>query len=85
MNPFNRDLSPGGSSGGESTLIAAHGSPLGVGTDIGGSIVSYPGCHAQDTLTQLGTHLANSCRIYWVIWFQRVGRENATRRLAGIS
>ncbi|KAG8902186.1 hypothetical protein FRB99_004792 [Tulasnella sp. 403] len=38
VNPFNRNLSPGGSSGGESTLIAVHGSPLGVGTDIGGSI-----------------------------------------------
>ncbi|KAH7101381.1 amidase [Auriculariales sp. MPI-PUGE-AT-0066] len=37
-NPYNRRLSPGGSSGGESSLIACHGSPLGVGTDIGGSI-----------------------------------------------
>ena len=33
------DLTPGGSSGGESALIAVHGSPLGIGTDIGGSIV----------------------------------------------
>ncbi|KZT27702.1 amidase [Neolentinus lepideus HHB14362 ss-1] len=38
VNPFNRALSPGGSSGGESALIALHGSPLGIGTDIGGSI-----------------------------------------------
>jgi len=38
LNPFNRDLTPGGSSGGESALIAFHGSPLGIGTDIGGSI-----------------------------------------------
>ncbi|KAG9014094.1 hypothetical protein FRB90_005577 [Tulasnella sp. 427] len=38
VNPFNRKLSPGGSSGGEGALIAAHGSPMGVGTDIGGSI-----------------------------------------------
>ncbi|EJD35474.1 amidase [Auricularia subglabra TFB-10046 SS5] len=37
-NPFNRTLSPGGSSGGESALISSYGSPLGVGTDIGGSI-----------------------------------------------
>ncbi|KAH8120024.1 amidase [Phellopilus nigrolimitatus] len=37
-NPFNRELTPGGSSGGESALIAFHGSPLGLGTDIGGSI-----------------------------------------------
>ena len=40
LNPFNRNLTPGGSSGGESALIAMHGSPLGLGTDIGGSIVS---------------------------------------------
>lgn len=38
VNPHNRKLTPGGSSGGEGALIAAHGSPLGVGTDIGGSI-----------------------------------------------
>lgn len=34
------DLSSGGSSGGEGALISLHGSPLGIGTDIGGSIVS---------------------------------------------
>ena len=38
VNPLNRDLTSGGSSGGESALIAMHGSPLGVGTDIGGSL-----------------------------------------------
>jgi amidase len=37
-NPRNRLLSAGGSSGGEAALIAMRGSPLGVGTDIGGSI-----------------------------------------------
>ncbi|KAG8894912.1 hypothetical protein FRB99_000916 [Tulasnella sp. 403] len=37
-NPYNRRLTPGGSSGGEGALIALHGSPLGVGTDIGGSV-----------------------------------------------
>lgn len=37
-NPHNRNLTPGGSSGGEGALIAMRGSPLGVGTDIGGSI-----------------------------------------------
>lgn len=42
-NPFNRDLSPGGSSGGEGALIACRGSLLGIGTDIGGSIVSHLG------------------------------------------
>ena len=37
-NPLHKNLSPGGSSGGESALIAFKGSPLGIGTDIGGSI-----------------------------------------------
>ncbi|WVQ66347.1 uncharacterized protein L199_004526 [Kwoniella botswanensis] len=37
-NPYNRKCSSGGSSGGESALLALKGSPLGVGTDIGGSI-----------------------------------------------
>jgi Amidase len=39
VNPYNRALTPGGSSGGEGALIALKGSPLGLGTDIGGSIV----------------------------------------------
>ena len=38
MNPYNRLLSPGGSSGGEGSLLAARGSVMGMGTDMGGSI-----------------------------------------------
>lgn len=38
LNPKNRNLSSGGSSGGEGALIGIRGSPLGFGTDIGGSI-----------------------------------------------
>ncbi|KAF8196067.1 general amidase, partial [Pholiota molesta] len=38
LNPYNRSLTPGGSSGGEGALLAMKGSPLGVGTDIGGSL-----------------------------------------------
>ncbi|GAA5873093.1 hypothetical protein JCM3774_000339 [Rhodotorula dairenensis] len=38
VNPHNRALAAGGSSGGEGALVAMHGSPLGVGSDIGGSI-----------------------------------------------
>lgn len=38
VNPHNRTLHPGGSSGGEGALIAMKGSPLGVGTDVGGSV-----------------------------------------------
>lgn len=37
-NPWHLDRVPGGSSGGEAAAIAAGMSPLGVGTDIGGSI-----------------------------------------------
>jgi len=37
-NPWDKSRTPGGSSGGEGALIAARGSPLGLGTDIGGSI-----------------------------------------------
>lgn len=42
-NPKNRFLSAGGSSGGEGALIRLRGSPLGLGTDIGGS-VRIPAC-----------------------------------------
>jgi len=38
LNPHNPNLTCGGSSGGESALIAMGGSVLGIGTDIGGSI-----------------------------------------------
>ncbi|KAF8158983.1 amidase signature domain-containing protein, partial [Mycena galopus ATCC 62051] len=38
LNPYNLAFTPGGSSGGEGALLAMKGSPLGVGTDIGGSL-----------------------------------------------
>ena len=40
VNPYNRTLTAGGSSGGESALLALRGSCLGIGTDIGGSVRS---------------------------------------------
>ncbi|KAL4926506.1 amidase signature domain-containing protein [Aspergillus undulatus] len=43
VNPRNPSLTPGGSTGGEATLLALHGSILGFGTDIGGS-VRIPQC-----------------------------------------
>ena len=37
-NPWNLKHTPGGSSGGESALIAAGASPIGLGSDVGGSL-----------------------------------------------
>ena len=37
-NPWNVERTPGGSSGGQAAIIAAGGSPLGLASDIGGSI-----------------------------------------------
>ena len=37
-NPWNRSVTPGGSSGGEAAAIATGMSPLGLGNDIGGSV-----------------------------------------------
>ena len=48
VNPFNTDLTAGGSSGGEGAMIGMKASCFGIGTDIGGSIRS------------VGHHLAES-------------------------
>lgn len=37
-NPWDLSRTPGGSTGGEAAILAAHGSALGLGTDMGGSI-----------------------------------------------
>lgn len=42
-NPYDRSRTPGGSGGGEAAIIAAGGSPLGLGSEIGGSLCSP--CH----------------------------------------
>lgn len=38
VHPLDERRTPGGSSGGEAAIIAAYGSPLGLGSDIGGSL-----------------------------------------------
>jgi amidase len=38
LNPWNAAISPGGSSGGEAVSVATGMSPLGIGTDLGGSV-----------------------------------------------
>lgn len=50
LNPRNRKLTSGGSSGGESALLAFGGSVLGVGTDIGGSVRIPAACTGLFTL-----------------------------------
>src|ERR1700732_14683 len=45
-NPWNLDLTPGGSSGGESAAIAAGMSPLGLGTDLAISLRG-PAAHTR--------------------------------------
>lgn len=58
-NPFSLRHTPGGSSGGEAAAIAAGMSPLGIGTDIGGSLRSpahFSGvCTIKPTLDRLPT------------------------------
>ena len=48
-NPYNRAMTAGGSSGGEGALLALHGSPLGVGTDIGGYGLPAPSASMRST------------------------------------
>jgi fatty acid amide hydrolase len=71
-NPWRPDRSPGGSSGGEAALIAARGSPLGLGSDGGGSI-RHP-CHCcgvaglkptAGRLPFLGHWLPPNYRVSW--------------------
>jgi fatty acid amide hydrolase len=38
LNPWDKKRTPGGSSGGEAALISARCSPIGIGSDIGGSL-----------------------------------------------
>ena len=71
-NPYQRHvISSGGSSGGEGALLAMHGSPLGIGTDIGGSIRSVcsqgdPG----DSRTHLLSPHREACFCVRFIWVQ---------------
>lgn len=66
-NPKNRNLSSGGSSGGEGALIGAGGSPVGFGTDIGGSIripAAFNGLYAFGPL--LAGFLTRAWQIQWM-------------------
>ncbi|KAJ4292734.1 hypothetical protein N0V90_009397 [Kalmusia sp. IMI 367209] len=63
VNPRNRKLTSGGSSGGESALITFGGSVLGVGTDIGGSLRIPAACTGIFTLRpSFGRFTTQNCR-----------------------
>lgn len=64
-NPWKSSKSPGGSSGGEGALVGSGGSPLGLGTDIGGSI-RFPSafcgvCGLKPTANRLSKRGVKSC------------------------
>ncbi|XP_058258481.1 fatty-acid amide hydrolase 1-like isoform X2 [Hemibagrus wyckioides] len=65
VNPCNLEKTPGGSSGGEAALIAAGGSVLGLGTDLGGSIripAAFCGiCGLKPTNNRISMHGLDSC------------------------
>jgi len=49
LNPHNPAFSPGGSTGGESALLAAGGSRIGIGSDVAGSVrlpAHWSGCYS---------------------------------------
>jgi len=79
-NPWNRKVTTGGSSGGESGLIASRSSPLGIGSDIGGSIrfpAAFCGIYAFKPtpcrISQKGVHTANC----WGKSFLHLGIESS--------
>lgn len=62
LNPHNTLLTPGGSSGGEGALVACRGSPVGIGTDIGGSIrapAAFSGVYGIKPTSKRGTYKGN--------------------------
>ncbi|RCK59078.1 hypothetical protein Cantr_07061 [Candida viswanathii] len=67
VNPFNSDLTSGGSSGGEGVLNGIHASPFGIGSDIGGSLRAPPGFNGvygfRTTLGRLPTADFLSCNL----------------------
>ncbi|KAF9885842.1 Acetamidase [Aspergillus nanangensis] len=75
-NPHNRHLVVGGSSGGEGGLLALGGSPVGFGTDIGGSIrvpAGWNGCYGLRPSTGrlpyegIASTLPGQCSIPFVV------------------
>lgn len=66
-NPWDLERTPGGSSGGESAIIAAHGSPFGLGGDFGGSIrlpAHFSGVHGLKPTTHRLTNSDTPGRLF---------------------
>jgi fatty acid amide hydrolase len=66
-NPWNLERTPGGSSGGEASIIAARGSALGLGADIGGSIripAHFCGLHGLKPTTGRLTNLDSPVHLF---------------------
>jgi hypothetical protein len=67
VNPYNRNVSSGGSSGGEGALIAMRGSCLGIGSDIGGKWYRSSTCrNLADTFREY----QGSCWQLRLIWLE---------------
>jgi fatty acid amide hydrolase len=67
-NPWNADRSCGGSSAGEGAIIAAGGVPLGIGSDIGGSVripAHFCGIHALKPTANRLTRRASFDAVAW--------------------
>jgi amidase len=63
LNPFNTDLVSGSSSGGEGALNACYGAPIGIATDIGGSIrapASFNGLYGVRPTSRRFSYMGNN-------------------------
>lgn len=68
LNPRNRQTTSGGSSGGESALLVMKGSPIGVGTDIGKTVLQNVLLLVSQTDQKYRRISSSSCCVYWHIY-----------------
>jgi len=64
-NPWNLERTCGGSSGGEAAIIAAGGSPLGLGSDLGGSLRAPAAFCGIVSLKPTSGRLEGTARVPW--------------------
>jgi len=77
VNPFNGDLTSGGSSGGEGALLGMRGSCLGIGTDIGVSDLK----EHRDHRIEYGNRVAFAARLPIVAYMAFVRQAIACLRM----